>query len=82
MVTESSGSQASGQGKNDYAAWNAWMDFLEKNRVSWLNYSVSDKAGETVSVLQPGAPAAGGWTDAQLTESGREVRGLLRSHCR
>jgi endoglucanase len=81
FVTESSGSQASGQGRNDYAEWNAWIDFMEKNRVSWLNYSVSDKAGETISVLAPGASAAGGWRDAELTESGRQVRGLLRSRC-
>ncbi len=82
FVTESSGAQASGQGKNNYSEWNAWIDFMEKNRVSWLNYSVSDKAGETISVLQPHANAAGKWTDAELTESGQQVRGLLRSYCR
>jgi endoglucanase len=81
MVTESSGSQASGQGKNDYGEWNAWIEFMERNRVSFLNYSVSDKAGETISVLQPGARASGGWSDAELTESGQQVRGLLRSYC-
>jgi endoglucanase len=81
IVTESSGSQASGQGRNDYAEWNAWIEFLEKNGVSWLNYSVSDKAGETISVLHPGASASGGWRDAELTESGQQVRGLLRSYC-
>jgi endoglucanase len=81
IVTESSGAQASGQGRNDYDEWNAWIGFMEKNRVSWLNYSVSDKAGETISVLQPGASASGNWSDAALTESGRQVRGLLRSYC-
>ena len=82
MVTESSGAQASGQGKNNYTEWNAWFDFMEKNRISWLNYSVSDKAGETISVLKPGADASGGWREAELTESGQQVRALLRSHCR
>jgi hypothetical protein len=43
---------------------------------------VSDKAGETISVLKPGARASGGWTDAELTESGQYVRKLLRSHCK
>ena len=81
FVTESSGAEASGQGANDYAAWQAWISFMEKNGVSYLNYSVSDKAGETISVLRPGARASGGWTDAELTESGRYVRELLRSHC-
>jgi endoglucanase len=55
---------------------------MEKNQVSWLNYSVSDKAGETISVLKSGARASGGWSDAELTESGRYVRALLRSHCK
>lgn len=81
MVTESSGAESSGQGANDYQEWNAWIDFMERNQLSWLNYSVSDKAGETISVLQPGASAAGGWSDAELTESGQQVRGLLRSFC-
>jgi endoglucanase len=81
FVSESSGAEASGQGKNDYEQWKAWVDFMEKNQVSWLNYSVSDKAGETISVLKPGARAAGGWTDDELTESGRHVRKLLRSYC-
>ena len=81
MVTESSGAEASGQGQNNYPEWNAWIEFMEKNRVSFLNYSVSDKAGETISVLRPGANASGGWSDAELTESGQYVRKLLRSHC-
>lgn len=81
FVTESSGAEASGQGKNAYDEWKAWIDFMEKNRLSYLNYSVSDKAGETISVLVPGARAAGGWSEAELTESGRYVRGLLRQRC-
>jgi endoglucanase len=81
IVTESSGAEASGQGQINYQEWKAWVDFMEQNRVSWLNYSVSDKAGEPISVLQPGANAAGGWSDAELTESGRHVRQLLRSYC-
>jgi endoglucanase len=81
FVSESSGAEASGQGKNDYAEWQAWIDFMERNHVSFLNYSVSDKAGETISVLNPGANSSGGWTDAELTESGQYFRKLLRSHC-
>jgi endoglucanase len=81
FVTESSGAEASGKGANNLQEWKAWTDFMEKNRVSYLDYSVSDKAGETISVLQPGAPASGGWTDAQLTDSGKYWRTHLRSLC-
>jgi len=81
MVTESSGAEASGQGANNYEEWAAWLNFMEENRISWPNYSVSDKAGETISVLEPGANASGGWSEAELTESGRYLRNLLRTHC-
>lgn len=81
FVTESSGAEASGKGPNNLQEWKAWIDFMEKNQISYLDYSVSDKAGETISVLQPGAPASGGWTDAQLTDSGRYWRTHLRSLC-
>ena len=74
--------EASGRGANNYVEWKAWLDFMESNRVSYLNYSVSDKAGETISVLVPGARASGGWSDSELTESGRYVREHLRSHCK
>ncbi|MFO7179087.1 MAG: glycoside hydrolase family 5 protein [Pseudomonadota bacterium] len=81
FVSESGGAEASGQGKNHYEEWEAWLAFLEKNRVSYLNYSVSDKVGETISVLTPGARATGGWSEAELTDSGRYFRTHLRKHC-
>jgi aryl-phospho-beta-D-glucosidase BglC (GH1 family) len=81
FVSESGGSNAAGQGANNYIEWNAWLDFLQQKQISWLNWSVSDKAGETCSVLQPGADGAGGWTAAELTESGQHVRNVLRSYC-
>ena len=81
IVSESSGSDATGQGTNDYTQWQAWFDLMEAQQISWIHYSVSDKAGETISVLEPGAPAQGGWDAAQLTETGEYIRNLLRSHC-
>src|SRR6187399_1006145 len=80
IVSESSGSDAAGQGANDYTEWRAWFDLMEQQQISWVHYSVSDKAGETISVLEPGAAAQGGWDAAQLTETGEYVRDLLRSH--
>jgi endoglucanase len=82
LVSESSGSEAAGTGANDYGEWQAWFDFMDENEISWINYSVSDKAGETISVLEPGAPTNGGWDDSQLTESGEYIRGVLRDYCR
>jgi endoglucanase len=81
LVSESSGSEAAGTGANDYAEWQAWFDFMDENQLSWINYSVSDKAGETISVLEPGASASGGWDASQLTETGEYIRDVLRSYC-
>jgi endoglucanase len=81
FVSESSGSEAAGTGANDYAEWEAWFRFMDENQVSWINYSVSDKAGETISVLEPGAPANGAWDASQLTETGEYIRDVFKSYC-
>lgn len=81
IVSESSGSEASGMGANNYAEWEAWFDLMDANQISWINYSVSDKAGETISVLEPGAPVSGSWDASHLTETGEYIRGIFRSHC-
>jgi endoglucanase len=81
FVSESSGSEAAGTGANDYAEWEAWFQFMDENQVSWINYSISDKAGETISVLEPGAPANGAWDASQLTETGEYIRDVFKSYC-
>jgi aryl-phospho-beta-D-glucosidase BglC (GH1 family) len=81
IVSESSGSEASGLGANDYTAWQEWFDFMDEHNISWLNYAVSDK-DETIAVLEPGAPATGGWDTTQLTETGEYIRDVFRSHCK
>lgn len=80
FVSESGGSEADGMGENDYDEWNAWYEFLGENQISWINWAISDKAGETVSMLKPGAPAAGGWTEADLSPTGIHVRSVLRGY--
>jgi endoglucanase len=80
FVSESGGSEASGQGQNNYTEWKAWIDFMEKNHISWVNWSVSDKV-ETCAILEPGASASGGWTAAELTDTGEHFRNVLRSYC-
>lgn len=81
IVSESSGSEASGMGANAYEEWQAWFDFMDEHHVSWINYSVSDKEGETISVLEPGASGSGGWDASQLTETGEYIRDVFRMHC-
>ena len=57
-----------------------WISFLEKNNISWVNWSVNNK-GEDSGILIYNADrnAKGGWTDKDLTPSGKLVRSILRN---
>jgi endoglucanase len=79
FISESAGMEASGDGALNMEEWRKWIDWSEKNKVSWVTWSVSDK-NETCSVLLPTASAEGKWDDKDLNESGKETRKLLRSY--
>jgi endoglucanase len=79
FISESAGMEASGDGALNMEEWRKWIDWSEKNKVSWVTWSVSDK-NETCSVLLPTASAEGKWEDKDLKESGKETRKLLRSY--
>ncbi len=76
FVTEWGTCNASGDGGFDPAESDRWLRFLDEHRISWLNWALNDKP-ESASILRPGAAAEGGWTDQDLTESGRYVRDRL-----
>jgi endoglucanase len=80
FITECCGTEASGSGSFNYTEWNAWWNFCDAQKISWINWSVSDVAGQLCSILQPNAPTNGGWNTSQLTESGNYVRNKLRSY--
>lgn len=80
FITECNGSEATGSGHIDYDQWNAWWNFCDENKISWINWSVSDKPGELCSILLPGASPKGHWPLAKLTETGKYVRQKLRSY--
>jgi endoglucanase len=77
FISESAGMEASGDGPLNVEEWQKWIDWSEKNKVSWITWSVSDK-DETCSVLKKSAASEGGWTEADLKESGTRVRKILR----
>jgi endoglucanase len=53
------------------------MQWMRANKLSWANWNLTDKK-ETTALLQPGAPATGGWAAEQLTPAGAFVRETLR----
>jgi len=57
---------------------NKWVQFLEQNKLTHLNWSLHDKR-EGASALQPGVSATEGWSQNELIESGRFVRSLSKT---
>lgn len=79
FISESAGMEASGNGPLNDEEWLKWIEWAEKNKISWVTWSVSDK-DETCSVLYPSANANGQWTEKDLKESGVKVRSLLKKY--
>lgn len=79
FVSESAGMEASGDGPMNYVAWQEYVDWMEKNKLSWITWSVSDK-DETCSMLKKSADSEGNWKDSDLKESGLKTREYLRKY--
>ena len=77
FISESAGMEATGNGPLNVDEWNAWISWAESRKVSWITWSVSDKA-ETCSVLKPSASSEGNWKESDLKESGIRIREILR----
>lgn len=77
MVTEFGICSANGNGEINYEESEKWFDLLEEYRISWCNWSVSDKQ-EKASILMPEASTRGYWSDQELTESGKYMRKKIR----
>ncbi len=78
FVTEFGCCDASGNGGFNPTESKLWFDLLEKNCVSHCNWSLCNKA-ETASAIASSCRKLSGWTEADLTESGRLVRQHFRS---
>jgi endoglucanase len=76
FCTEYGASSASGGGAYDPVETQLWWDWLEANQVGCANWSAA-ALDETSAAFQPGASAAGPWTDAMLKPSGVLVRNYL-----
>jgi len=77
FATEWGTCDASGDGTLDLGETQAWMNFFAQHHISDANWAVSDKS-EACSALRPGASGNGGWSEGQLTDSGRFVRASMR----
>lgn len=77
MVTEWGTVQASGDGAVATSEANAWVQFMRDNDITHCNWALNDK-NEGASVFKTSAdPAAGAWTDDDLTDSGSYVKNVV-----
>jgi len=79
FISESAGMEATGNGPINESEWNKWIEWAEKNKISWITWSVSDK-DETCSVLVPGSNSTGNWKPQDLKESGIKTKALLKKY--
>ncbi len=78
FVSESAGMAANGNGPLNCEEWHRWIDWMKKNNISWITWSIADK-NETCSMLYPAASSTGNWKETDLKESGIKTRALLRN---
>lgn len=72
FVTEWGTSDASGDGGPFLSEAQTWINYMDDKKLSWCNWSLCDK-NEVSAALRGGASTSGGWTDANLSESGKFV---------
>ena len=74
FVTEWGSCDASGTGSNNWTETNTWMSFLQTNKISWCNWSYSDK-NETAATLVPGSGAMLQWNNTNA--QGNALKALI-----
>jgi len=77
FVTEWGTTNADGNGPVDRDETRRWWEFMEKNQLSYLNWSVSTKPESSAALLK-GASRRGRWTHRQISPSGLFVRQQLK----
>jgi endoglucanase len=77
FVSECAGMEASGDNALDLNEWNAWIDFMERQKLSYVMWSISDK-NETCSMIKDEQSPVYNWTDSDLKEWGKIVKNLLK----
>ena len=76
LITEFGTVEATGDGPLDRAESETWWDWAEARDIGWMAWSIGDR-DESSAALKPGTPPSG-WSEEDLTESGKLVRAKLR----
>jgi endoglucanase len=78
FITEWGVGEANGDGIFDKAKTENWLNWMEENKLSWINWNVTDKV-ETTALLKPNASVKGNWKETDLTDAGFYIRKVLRA---
>merc|ERR1711959_262283 len=70
------GVEQNGEGN---AETNAWLGFLEQNGISCAMWGVYDKDSEAWAIVRSGSSSHGGWSDGDLTNTGRFARAYFKN---
>lgn len=76
FISECSICDASGNGGIDYASASEWLDFMNSNQLSFIAWSLSNKA-ETSALISSGCSAKSDWSDGDLSETGRWFKSAI-----
>ncbi len=79
FVSECASMEASGDGSIDLESWNTWREWMDKNQLSWIMWSISNK-DETCSMILPEGGTTGNWDVEDLKPWGQISRELLRKY--
>jgi len=69
-------SEANGTGDIDLQETNLWTYFLERYDLSWCDWSIVNK-DESSAALLPSTSTLSGWSEDELSESGKMIRNYL-----
>lgn len=77
FVSECSICDASGAGGIDYDSANKWLDLLNRRNISFIAWSLCNKQ-ETSALISSGCGATGGWSDGDLSDTGRWFKSAIK----
>lgn len=75
FVSECAGMECTGDGPLDIEEWTRWVEWMEAHKISWVNWSISDK-NETCSMLLPRADKTVVGTNLSLSRPVAKVASL------
>lgn len=77
FVTEFSICDASGNGGIDYASAKAWKKLINRYKLSYCAWNLSNK-NESSAIIKPGCNKKSGWKKSQLSATGKWIRKWMR----